>query len=512
MSYKNPGLIDKSAVWKARSSIGEKMNAAWQVAYENGRKNYLDNLAKNELAEEKRLAGMQSYIDKVVGMPTLTGGENFQEGMENLLMANGDILQGIDKRVTDGEITQEQGMWERARYNKLPTQMSELIGALGPDIQKYIDALKIDSGAGSVDISNMPADMRVLYDSFVNNKGGNIKQEMVNGQWALTIPQKDGKDLNINAGELYTHLIGGGTNVPLNGDIAQILAPTMKSIKGDWYNIDISKTTQSGGDTTTSKGIEYNNKKLLENINAWNFNDIITGPNAGSMWFQLQQWGKQNPNLVGHIADDDYAPWPETQTLPNGTIPDTVKKQRDEMRTLLKGYILDKNNATKFGIKGDINVSDNYYDEQSISTKDNKNYTNPNIKEWKSNKQAEDVYSNLYDELSKVEELVENRPTQPSYSAAEYRTLLLVDILNNKATGNRNFMTGETWNREHKNDEGFEAVPDSIMLVETADGLMEVKQEKFQDLLDFAAAESGLTKAYINKFKLSKKYKKKWTI
>ena len=110
---------------------------------------------------------------------------------------------------------------------------------------------------------------------------------------------------------------------------------------------------------------------------------------------------------------------------------------------------------------------------------------------------------------------MENRATQPSYSAVEYRTILLVDILNNKATGNRNFMTGETWNREHKNeinDGKIEEVSDSMMLVETADGLMEVKQEKFQDLLDFAAAESGLTKAYINQFKLSKKYKKKWKI
>ena len=181
MSYKNPGLIDKSAVWKARSSVGEKMNKAWTVAYENGRKNYLDNLAKNELAEEKRLAGVQSYIDKVVGMPTLEGGENFQNGMESLLIRNGDVLQNIDRRVTDGEITQEQGMWERARYNKLPTQMSELIGALGPDIAKYQKALEVDSGGGSVDYSNMKADMRLFYDSMIDNKGGNIKQEMVNG-------------------------------------------------------------------------------------------------------------------------------------------------------------------------------------------------------------------------------------------------------------------------------------------------------------------------------------------
>jgi hypothetical protein len=272
-TYRQPGL-NTNVNFATINQVVAEGQKAFQANFEQMRKEYAANAARNQKAKDKqdlaRANGMAKW-NKALKTATPKGGFT-QTQDEFLREKQSEYFNLLGKN-------DEYSLSRLGQLLALPDEMSSGQGAFQAIGKQYEASTNLGDGTGGVDWYNSDA-MHIDYlQDYQLNGAGNITPREIDGNmyWVLTDPET-GEEQTLNNHELVKGSLEGNSFFATTGDISATMKPFMEEqiagLPGDYKGKTI--TDKRGNTQTSYKDYKDDNDALRANLAKSDFSKTMS--------------------------------------------------------------------------------------------------------------------------------------------------------------------------------------------------------------------------------------------
>jgi len=272
-TYRQPGL-NTNVNFATINQVVAEGQKAFQANFEQMRKEYAANAARNQKAKDKqdlaRANGMAKW-NKALKQATPKGGFT-QTQDEFLREKQSEYFNLLGKN-------DEYSLSRLGQLLALPDEMSSGQGAFQAIGKQYEASTNLGDGVGGVDWYNSDASHIDYLQDYQLNGAGNITPREIDGNmyWVLTDPET-GEEQTLNNHELVKGSLEGNSFFATTGDISATMKPFMEEqiagLPGDYKGKNI--TDRRGKTQTSYKDYTDDNAALRDNLAKSDFSKTMS--------------------------------------------------------------------------------------------------------------------------------------------------------------------------------------------------------------------------------------------